>query len=246
MKQRKKRRVNPIRLLTVLVAELLVILVLLTICVKVFPDNPILAPLLHSEPKADVVLDPGHGGYDAGSVYQDLYEKDITLALAKDIGNRLEANGYHVLYTRDSDDVPWPDSELEDLSERVDISNHSGAKLFVSLHTNALEEDSSVYGYEIWGKIKEEKVFTLSKNILDSLQTLSYSQNRGMKDQDLMPLQVLQNNKLPSVLIEIGFLANDHDRSHLQDPIKRKQIADKIADGILKTLKDQETAEKAK
>ena len=242
---KKKKRMNPVRLLSILVAELLVILVLLTICIKVFPDHPIIAPLLRREAKrADVVLDPGHGGYDAGSVYGDLYEKDVTLALAKDVGSRLEANGYHVLYTRDSDDVPWSDNEVEDLSKRVSISNESGAKLFVSIHTNATEVDTGSYGYEVWGKIKEERVFSLSKNILDSLQTLNYSQNRGMKDQDTAPLQVLQNNKLPSVLIETGFLASDNDRAFLANPTKRKQIADKIADGIIHTLEDMKTEEK--
>ena len=66
-----------------------------------------------------------------------------------------------------------------------------------------------------------------------------YSQNRGMKDQDLSPIQVLQNNKLPSILIEAGFLASENDRLYLIDDAKRKVFADKIADGIIKTLEDE-------
>lgn len=106
-KQRKKKRgINPIRLLIVVAMEFLVILGLLIICVKVFPDNPILAPLFSKKAETPVVvLDAGHGGYDAGSTFEELYEKDVTLALVKDIGARLEANGYPVLYTRESDAV---------------------------------------------------------------------------------------------------------------------------------------------
>ena len=148
-KQRKKKRgINPIRLLIVVAMEFLVILGLLIICVKVFPDNPILAPLFSKKAETPVVvLDAGHGGYDAGSTFEELYEKDVTLAFVKDIGARLEANGYPVLYTRKSDDVSWPANEVEDLSERVRISNESDARLFVSIHTNAAEVINGSYGY---------------------------------------------------------------------------------------------------
>ena len=78
-----------------------------------------------------------------------------------------------------------------------------------------------------------------SLNILKELDSLGYSQNRGMKDQDLSPIQVLQNNKLPSILIEAGFLASENDRLYLIDDAKRKVFADKIADGIIKTLEDE-------
>lgn len=73
-KQRKKKRgLNPIRLLMVVAMEFLVILGLLIICVKVFPDNPILAPLFSKKAKTPViVLDAGHGGYDAGSTYDTM------------------------------------------------------------------------------------------------------------------------------------------------------------------------------
>lgn len=119
------------------------------------------------------------------------------------------------------------------------ISNESDARLFVSIHTNAAEVINGSYGYEIWGKMKEPRVEALSENILKELDSLGYSQNRGMKDQDLSPIQVLQNNKLPSILIEAGFLASENDRLYLIDDAKRKVFADKIADGIIKTLEDE-------
>lgn len=239
-RRKKKRRLNPIRLLSVLALEFVIIAVLLILCIKVFPDNPILSPILNGrQEKADVILDPGHGGYDVGSTYGNLYEKDVTLKLTKDVGKRLEANGVHVRYTRESDQVSWPANETEDLCERVKISNASKAKLFVSIHTNATEVENGSYGYEIWGKMKQKKIAKLSKQILKELDSLGYSQNRGLCDQDLSPLYVLQNNEKPAILIEAGFLASEHDRSYLLDDGKRKAFANKIADGITKYLNEE-------
>ena len=51
-----------------------------------------------------IVIDAGHGGYDAGATYNGRREKDDTLALALAVGEILEAQGYDVIYTR-TDDV---------------------------------------------------------------------------------------------------------------------------------------------
>lgn len=241
-KRRRKRRINPIRLLIVIAIEMCIIVGLLIVCIKIFPDSPILQPikdLIVQEPPV-VVLDAGHGGYDSGTVYQDVYEKDVTLAIVKDIGNYLEEHGYPVAYTRESDEVSWPSIEQEDLQERVNISNNSGARYFVSIHTNATDYDMGSNGYEIWGKMQDEKVATLSENILTEIDTLGYSLNRGAKDQDTYPLYVLENNDLPAILIEAGFLASEQDRNYLLDEEKRKLFAHEIADGIIKTLEAEE------
>lgn len=244
-KKRKRRsRINPLRLLIVIALEMCIIVGLLILCTKIFPDNPILQPFkafIMQEPPV-VVLDAGHGGYDSGSIYGNIYEKDVTLALVKDIGNYLEEHGYPVAYTRESDDVSWPSNESEDLEARVNISNDSGAKYFVSIHTNAAEYDMGSYGYEIWGKMKNEKVAVLSENILTEIDTLGYSLNRGSKDQDMYPLYVLENNDLPAILIEAGFLASEQDRSYLLNEEKRTLFAQEIAEGIMKTLEAEEEA----
>ena len=50
----------------------------------------------------------GHGGYDTGCIANDgTYEKDITLAIALKTGALLSSYGYHVVYTRTSDEVSW-------------------------------------------------------------------------------------------------------------------------------------------
>ncbi len=241
-KKKRKRRINPIRLLTIIALELSIIVGLLIVCTKVFPDNPILQPFkdLIVKETPVVVLDAGHGGYDCGSVYQNIYEKDVALAITKDVGDYLEAHGYPVAYTRESDDVSWPANEQEDLEARVDISNNSGAEYFVSIHTNASETDMGSYGYEVWGNMQNESVAALSENILNAIDTLGYSLNRGAKDQNTSPLYVLECNEIPAVLIETGFLASEQDRSYLLDEEKRRIFAGKIAEGIIKTIETEE------
>lgn len=243
MTRKKRKRKDPMHYLIILCAELVVMLVLLILCTKVFPDNPITRSIVSLvTPQADVILDAGHGGYDTGSSYENIYEKDITLSLTKKIGKALEQKGVHVAYTRESDDVNWPADEVADLTKRVEISNTSNAKLFVSIHTNASDYGSEPYGFEIWGKIKDEASFTLAKNVAAQMDALHYTQNRGIKDQDIAPLQVLQENALPAILIEAGFLANENDRNYLMNEANQQALANKIALGIYDDLKQMEAS----
>lgn len=78
-----------------------------------------------------VVLDPGHGGNDPGTVgARGVREKDITLAVARSAKKRLEARGFRVLLTRDAD-------RALSLEERTAIAEGANGDLFVSIHVNA-------------------------------------------------------------------------------------------------------------
>ena len=83
-----------------------------------------------------VVVDPGHGGPDdgmtgpLGSTGFTIYEKDITLSLARRLGKRLRSLGVAVIYTRTTD-------TLIALSDRGRIANDASGDLFLSIHVNA-------------------------------------------------------------------------------------------------------------
>src|SRR5512138_1917388 len=91
-----------------------------------------------------VVLDPGHGGSNTGAagVVLGLYEKRLTLALAREVARRLEAAGLTVVLTREDD-------RYVSLRERVRRANASGAVLFVSIHANA-SPTRAQRGYETY------------------------------------------------------------------------------------------------
>jgi N-acetylmuramoyl-L-alanine amidase len=98
------------------------------------PDSP---PSSSSWQKPLVVLDPGHGGVDAGALGRDhAVEKFIVLDFAKALAAKLREGGrYKVVLTREDDSfVP--------LRERVRLARRLGAALFVSLHADALASDS--------------------------------------------------------------------------------------------------------
>lgn len=91
-----------------------------------------------------VVIDPGHGGKDKGAIGPNgLYEKDVTLAIAKELKNRLENTTHCKVYlTRLTD-------KFLSLEERTAIANAKKADLFISIHTNA-HKDPKIGGVETY------------------------------------------------------------------------------------------------
>jgi N-acetylmuramoyl-L-alanine amidase len=78
-----------------------------------------------------VLIDPGHGGHDPGTMNKSgMKEKDIVLDVSQRLRTLLEADGFEVLMTRDRD-VFIP------LEERTAVANAKGADLFVSIHVNS-------------------------------------------------------------------------------------------------------------
>ncbi len=82
-----------------------------------------------------IVLDPGHGGKDAGAVNGKLYEKNIVLNIALKTGKILQKRGYKVFYTRSND-------KFIKLRNRTSLANDKNADLFISLHANAAPNKS--------------------------------------------------------------------------------------------------------
>lgn len=90
-----------------------------------------------------VVIDPGHGGKDPGAVANGLYEKDIVLDVAHQLGQYIENRlDLEVVYTR-------TDDRFIALEERGHFANRKGGDLFISLHVNAFQS-SSVEGTETY------------------------------------------------------------------------------------------------
>src|SRR5207253_485408 len=90
-----------------------------------------------------VVLDPGHGGFDKGAISGYGYEKDYALDLARLLRPLLQAKGFRVVMTRESD-VFVP------LELRARIANATSDSIFVSLHFNATDRDTIATGFELY------------------------------------------------------------------------------------------------
>ncbi len=178
-----------------------------------------------------VVIDAGHGGSDVGAEYEGRYEKDDNLSLALLVNEKLREKGIETEMTRSRD-------KYISLDERCKIANRKNAKLFVSLHRNSAE---GANGVEIWiSKEATEGDRSLANNILNSLDKVGISQNRGVKsgyargDGDYY---VNSHTDMTSCLVELGFINSESDNSLLDRNID--EYAQAIADSIIKTLDEE-------
>lgn len=178
-----------------------------------------------------VVIDAGHGGSDVGAEYNGRYEKDDNLSLALLVNEKLREKGIETEMTRSKD-------KYIRLEERCKIANIKNAKLFVSLHRNSAE---GANGVEIWiSKESTENDKSLANNILNSLDKVGISQNRGIKsgyargDGDYY---VNSNTDMTSCLVELGFINSESDNSLFDRNID--EYAQAIADSIIKTLDEE-------
>jgi len=82
-----------------------------------------------------VVIDAGHGGHDCGAKCSGKYEKDAVLQIVKKLKDEFEDAGYRVYLTRGSD-------RFLTLGERTRIADKKDAKVFISIHANAIADKS--------------------------------------------------------------------------------------------------------
>ncbi len=159
-----------------------------------------------------IVVDAGHGGKDPGAVGPSgTYEKDVTLALAKELAKRLEKEfGCEVILTRDRD-VFLP------LEERTAIANKVDADLFISVHANA-NRNRKAYGVETF-------YLNFSKN--DKAAAVAARENgtslKQVGDLELILFDLMANAKIN----ESSRLASEIQRALVNDLGKEyKEIRD--------------------
>lgn len=180
-----------------------------------------------------VIIDAGHGGQEPGAVYEGRQEKEDALQLAFDVGNALERRGISVSYTRVSDvyDSPY---------EKAAMANASDADIFLSIHRNAMPVPGIASGVENLVYEDSGTAGALGRNIGEALAEAGWT-DLGVKERP--GLVVLRNTKIPAVLVEVGFINNEKDNEFLD--ANMAATADAIADGVLKTFRELDEAEKA-
>ena len=212
-----------------------------------------------------LVIDPGHGGKDPGTVSGKLYEKDIVLKLAKKI-EKLSKNykNIEVRLTRDKD-------IFLALEERAVIANKLDGDLFISLHANSFIKDRNVGGMELYhlDNTRDEYADKLARvenrisentSLLDTIlvdmdisyyvgDSLDYAKEigTGLK-KDLKKYEVklrgyekgalfyvLVGARMPSLLFEIGYITNKTEKDLLQKDEYLESIAKSLLDSVSKS-----------
>lgn len=188
------------------------------------------------ETKPVVILDPGHGGIDGGAVSRDgILEKDLNLAVSKELGRLLYAQGFHVVYTREDDTMPdagrtGASRKMNDIAARLDVMKAYPDALFVSIHMNKYPGESP-RGIQIYYAAKQEGSLALAEAIRSSALRIQPDNRRetvGKTD----GIYLLEHASGTAVLIECGFLSNPTETEKLNDPAYRTRLAAYLCAGI--------------
>ena len=167
-----------------------------------------------------VVIDAGHGGFDRGGIPgQRVPEKTMTLDVARRLKSVLTASGYRVVMTRDSD-VFVP------LGTRVAIANSYRNAIFVCIHFNAAPRRSAS-GIETY--FYSSQSLPLASAIHYYVAGGAPTANRGVRRRGFF---VLRRTRVPSVLVECGFLTNATEASYAQNSSYRQKLAESIGRGV--------------
>lgn len=210
-----------------------------------------------------VIVDAGHGGRDTGAIGRSgTQEKEVSLAIARRLGEILTGRGLEVILTRDQD-IFIP------LEARAQLANEAKGDLFISIHCNSsagrglhgietytLNTASDRYSIRLAARenASSEKRISDLQFILADLATkanteessrLASAVQQSMVDRlkaryaDVRSLgtkqalfYVLLGVKMPSILVETSFLSNPEEEKRLRSRPYQSQIAEAIAAGV--------------
>lgn len=180
-----------------------------------------------------VVVDPGHGGPDPGTLGVGIStESENVLAIAWELKGMLEHSGAEVIMTRKTDINPAQGTQFAhqtngQLAARTSIANRSNADIFVSIH-NDWNGNSNITGSTSYYYHSND--WLLADSIQTSLVGYLGSRDVGVRRGNFY---VLRNTRIPSALIEVGFLSNRHEAELLAQPWYRNLAAQGIYYGIV-------------
>jgi len=152
------------------------------------------------------------------------------LKVVLQVKKELEKKNVKVILTR-------KDDTFVTLQKRCQIANWKRADLFVSIHRNSAKSGD---GIEIWINNESDDLSPkLATDILNQLDQTKIQTNRGIKngtsDNNGSDYFVNRNTKMPSCLIELGFISNTKDNELLDENLE--EYAKAISIGILQNLK---------
>lgn len=191
-----------------------------------------------------VIIDAGHGAPDGGAVGKSgVLEKDLNLAVAKLLEQKLSESGQKVIMTRTEDkglykkeDASLRDKKREDMKLRASIANTMGASCFVSIHMNQFT-DPKYSGPQVFYAANAEG----SEELAEEIRRSFFSEIGPHCTREIKPvskdLYLLRNAKNPAVIVECGFLSNPEEEALLKQEAYQEKVANAIFLGIQNFIK---------
>lgn len=185
-----------------------------------------------------IVIDAGHGGEDGGATGKSkLPEKDINLAISKDLQQLLTASGYRVVMTRSTDTAVSDQlktirgRKVSDIHNRMKIIEAQGNCIFVSVHQNLFEQEQ-YHGAQVFYSKNNEGGKPLAESIQKRIASMLQKDNERMVKPATSSIYLLWHAKVPAVLVECGFLSNAEEVQKLNTQKYQQQMAFAIYSGL--------------
>lgn len=185
-----------------------------------------------------VVIDPGHGGTDPGSLgYKTkVHEAELNLKLSKMLKTKLEGAGINIVMTRETDKAMIEGAgklwKKKDMQARKDLIKKTRPNMVISLHQNSYT-NHSLRGAQVF----YDKTSDISKHIADCIQEeFKQSLDKSIKATSPGDYFMLKCTSAPSVIVECGFLSNEAEEKLLLSEDYQTKIIDCIYKGIIKFL----------
>ncbi|HEY8449129.1 MAG TPA: N-acetylmuramoyl-L-alanine amidase [Bacillota bacterium] len=194
-----------------------------------------------------IVIDPGHGGPDPGSMAASgLLEKDVVLDIGLRLRDLLQAAGAKVVMTRedDSDISGLPNASLRERwraahRKRLEIAEASNADAVISIHANAVPSPRWFGAQTFYSPNGGEASRRLAEHIQRELRHITGGTDRTISNH--VEHYMLNRIRLPAVIVEVGFLSNPNEAELLGRPSYRQRLAWSIFVGLAHFLAEQAT-----
>jgi N-acetylmuramoyl-L-alanine amidase len=204
----------------------------------------------------NVVIDPGHGGWDSGTAGYSgsstgFYEKHANMGISEKLRDKLKAAGFNVFMTHTDN------AKYLSLQERTNLANQFAAgkndqTVFVSIHHNAAPTNPYVRGFETYYYDKNyawdptwppdpiqvayaSETKRLAESIHPRVVGALDTKDNGMRNYE--PFYVIRNTQMPSVLLEMGYMSNPQEEAWIKTWSFQNGAAEGIKNGIVNFFK---------
>ncbi|MGG3090782.1 N-acetylmuramoyl-L-alanine amidase [Bacillus safensis] len=170
-----------------------------------------------------IFIDPGHGAQDAGAVGNGLLEKNINLEVALKLRSRLHQAGALIVMSRTSD-------TFDSLQTRVSKGAQASADIFISIHANA-NDNNGANGTETYydTTYAAANSIKLAQKVQPRMVSALGTRDRGVKTAGFY---VIKYSRMPSILLETGFVTSPIDASILKSTTAKDRLASGITTGV--------------
>ncbi len=185
-----------------------------------------------------IIIDPGHGGVDPGSVGRktEVTESELNLKISLKLSDILKKSGFNVILTRKNADGLYgtysAGYKKRDMTARKDIILKHKADAVISIHMNSFTT-STHRGAQVFYNTQNKESENLAKHIQSVFKSDLPESDKGTSIGDYY---ILKCTNIPTVLCECGYLSNPSDEALLVTEEYQEKVANSIYKGLVAYL----------